>query len=128
MDSPAAIHAPAVAPAIDYDRIIRVLVMLEQNPWSKPGGALGFMPDSWKEETTLSYRLASDPAQATIIAKLRLARFAAIAARRGVKWTPTVAFDSWRWGIGAALHHSVNWRSSYYAERGANLFYDPSFK
>lgn len=127
--SPPAVHV-TVQPhfeAIDYDRVIAVILVLEKTPWRKPGGALCFQPDTWREECSLPYRLASNPAQARIIAKQRLAKFAAHAIRRGLRPTPRYLLDCWRYPRDA-LHNLAMNRSCDYAQRGSNLFADPTFK
>lgn len=129
VESPPPIHFSIPEPErVDVDRLLLVILALENTPWKKPGGALCFMPESWKEETNLPYRLASNPAQAIIIAKLRLARFAAICTRNGIRWTPTTALESWRWGVSHAMHRARIHNPSGYATRGANLYFDPTFK
>lgn len=131
---PPAIHfvipapPPPPKPAFDHDRLIRAIIAIENTPWSKPGGALGFQIESWFEETSLPFRLASNPAQAKIIAKIRLARFAVKAISRGVEWTPILACESWRWGIDDALAHAKRKRFSSYGKRAFNLFNDPTFQ
>lgn len=130
MDSPPAIHVSVPAPpqpAIDYDRVIRCILELEGTPWSKPGGALCFQPGTWQEETSLPYRLASNSPQARIVAKQRLARFAALAISHGLTPTPRYLLDVWRFPT-FALHNLARDRSCDYAQRGANLFNDPTFK
>jgi hypothetical protein len=130
-ETPPPIHfsIPAPEQSVDYDRLIGVILALENTPWKKPGGALCFMPESWKEDAgTLPYRLASNPAQAVIIAKIRLARFAAICSRHRIRWTPTTALDAWRWGIREAMHRARIHSPSGYAVRGTNLFEDKTFK
>lgn len=126
-DAPPAIHLSIDAHAIDHERLLRVILVLEDTPWSAPGGALCFMPGSWKEETGLPYRLASHPAQATIIAKCRLRRFAAIARAGGVEPTPLLLLESWRHGIASAMNRHRRQRMSEYASRGENLYLDKTF-
>jgi hypothetical protein len=126
MDSPPAIHAPA--DAIDYDRVLRCILMLEGHKWSDPGGAYAFTRAAWREETVLPYRMASEPAQARIIARQRLHRHAALSRSRGVAFTPTVAFDCWFSGFEGAMRNARNKRPSDYSVRGSNLMSDPSFK
>lgn len=127
MNPPIAHHAPAESPAIDYDRVLRVIVAIENTPWHRPGGAYGFQNYAWAEETSLPVELASNPHQAAIIAKIRLCRFAAIATSRGIAWTPRLAFESWRWGIDEAIYRTVKRLPSGYALRSVNLFNDPTF-
>ncbi len=121
-------HAPAPVPAIDYDRVLRVILSIEGNPWTRPGGGYGFESYSWAEDTKIPYEMAKNPRHAAFVARARLARFAAIAARRGVPWTPILAFDSWRWGISAALRRAKENRYSDYAIRAQNLFDDKTFQ
>jgi len=129
MDAPPpAVHVN-VAPhyeAIDYDRVIRVILTLENTPWEKPGGALCFQPGTWREETSLPYRLASNHSQAFIVAKLRMAKFCALAISRGLRPTPRYLFDVWRYPK-YALHNLVRDRGCDYAERGSNLFFAKDF-
>lgn len=124
-ESPPAIHAEAHV--VDHDRVLRVILALEGHKWHWAGGAYAFMPASWAEETSLPYALASNPAQAAIIAKIRLARFHAISTSRGIRWTPILAIECWRRGLEGGLKRAVRGRHSDYARRGENLFRDPTF-
>jgi hypothetical protein len=132
IDAPPAIHAPAMpAYAVDHGRVLLCIIELEQHKWNWPGGALAFQVTSWTEDTALPYDKASNPAAAIAVANKRLSRFARIAASHGVKWTPTVAFDSWRWGIDAAIRKAKSPKKRQpleYAVRGANLYNDRTFQ
>lgn len=120
-------HAPAPVPAIDYDRVLRVILMIEGNPWTRPGGGYGFMLYSWREDTDMPYAAACEPHRAATVAKMRLIRFSGIAAKKGVPWTPILSFDAWRWGIDAALRRAKENRHSDYALRARNLYEDKTF-
>ncbi len=121
------IPAPPKAPAIDYDRMIRCILALENTPWRKPGGALCFQLDTWAEETSLPYRLASNHSQAFIVAKNRMAKFCALAVSHGLTPTPRYLFDVWRFPKFAIQNLALN-RGCEYAQRGQNLYDDPDFK
>jgi hypothetical protein len=130
--SPPAIHftipAPPPAPVIDYDRVLRVILQLEGHSWSSRGGALAWQPKSWGEDTTLPFSLVHEPEHAIAVAKKRFVRFAGIAAKSRVTWTPRLAIESWRWGIAEAIYREQRHLPSGYGLRGYNLFHDPAFK
>lgn len=129
--APPAHHAAAVSPStatIDYDRVLRVIVALEGHRWEHPGGALGWQPATWREQTKLPFALASRPPTALAVAKERLARFAAKAAAAGFPWTPRHCFETWRWGYNDGIKRANRNLPLSYGVRGLNLYRDPTFR
>lgn len=123
---PPAAHAPVSS--VDYGRLVRVLCQLESGgDWSKPGGALQFTHQVWQEETTLPYKLSQHADQAKIIARQRLARCAATAARFGVTPTAMLLAGAWKHGLSGSMKRIKSGHFSDYQKRAAALYSDPSF-
>lgn len=126
--TPPAIHAPGPRTAVDYERLVRVLCAIEGGDWTKPGGALQFTHQVWREETRLPYRLSQYEPQAKIIAQIHLSRMAATARRFDVEPTVLLLAGAWKHGLSGSMRRVKENRLSDYQKRAAALYADPTFQ
>lgn len=96
--------------------------------WEWPGGALGWQPASWREDTHLPFAYAMRPPTSLFVAKDRLNRFAAKAALAGITWTPRLCFETWRWGFADGITRAGRNLPLSYGARAQNLYRDPVFR
>lgn len=139
---PPAIHAPVIvfeirhdatrpADVIDSDRMIACLLQVEGNPWSRPGGGLGWTRAAWYEDTEMAFHHSQRKVHAYAVAKARIARFIAECAEIGLRAEPIHVADAWRRGFQRAIHrlkHGLPFPPLGYAQRAANLYNDQGFK
>lgn len=123
---PPAIVAPAAA-EIDADWLIECLLHVEGNPWTRPGGALGYTRAAWVEDTTLPYDYAKRRDYSTAVARKRIERFVRTCTQLGLRVQPIHIADMWRRGFARALYrlwHDLPFGADDYAQRAANLYHE----
>jgi len=115
-----------MAQAIDLHRLIRCLEEIEGGQWNWPGGKLRISRAFWYDHGKSSYIHACDPTKARETVARAFAKY--LHDCEQFKIEPTVKFLARCYNLGwnGAAHDPE--AKSDYADRVANLYYDPSFK
>lgn len=120
-----AIALPGRAPAVDADRMIRVLVEMEGGEPTDFGGAAHLQHSTWSQHSKLAYQLSRRPEYALPVYRLHLAWLERTLAKNGVRPTPRALALCWRWGFEGAKRARFK---GEYGDRAAALFADAGFK
>ena len=83
---------------IDQHTLLYAIGEVERNPWRRPGGLYGYTPATWRQYSTLPYRMAQNPAKAKETAFLIILETCQRLERDGLKPTPYLIAMRWRWG------------------------------
>ena len=116
-----------MAQAIDLHRLIRCLEEIEGGQWNWPGGKLCISRDTWYDAgSKKSYIHACDPTVAREVAARLLTIADAYLRKHDIEPTVKLLALRWKHGLEGMIRHKDD--KSDYADRVANLYYDPSFK
>lgn len=115
----------AEVPALDRERLLEVILMIEGHEWTDPGGALAFTRATWSNLTRLPYRYAQRRDYAFAVGRKLLAEFERHAKAEGLELSVTLAAGAWNMGIRDAIRREkLGWPRGY-ALRTAALYADP---
>ena len=111
---------------VDLHRLIRCLEEIEGGQWNWPGGKLRISRAFWHDHGKSSYIHACDPTKARETVARAFAKY--LHDCEQFKIEPTVKYLARCYNLGwnGAVHDPK--AKSDYADRVANLYYDPSFK
>jgi hypothetical protein len=119
--------AVAKAETIDLHRLIRCLEEVEGGQWNWPGGKLCISRDTWYDAgSKKSYIHACDPTVAREVAARLLTIADGHLRKHDIEPTVKLLALRWKHGLEGMIRHKDD--KSDYADRVANLYYDPSFK
>lgn len=104
--------------------LVQSIEMVENTPWTYPGGGLQFTTAAWREETKLPYSDANQKPIARQMAMQRLERQARHLRALDIEPTPYLLGSIWNKGFTGALRLRRSGKKCSYGERVENLFYD----
>lgn len=108
--------------ATDTDRLVKAIEMVENTPWSHPGGGLQFTAQTWREETKEEYAKANNRQFAREIAAQRLTKLIRRVRALGIEPTPYLLGSMWNKGFTGALRLKNENRHDDYGKRVQNCF------
>ena len=114
------------AEPVDLHRLIRCLEEVEGGQWNWPGGKLRISRAFWHDHGKTGYIHACDPTKARETVARGLAKYVHDLAGSDVEPSVQLLARCYNMGWNGAMHDPK--AKSDYAERVANLYFDPSFK
>ncbi len=118
--APSAIHAPASA--VDAARFLGIIVAIEGNHPSAPGGIYGLGRSTWAQHSRLPYRYASISPHNRHVAGLHLRWLERSLEQFDQPVTVYTLAAAWRFGLEGGIHRMHLGRIDY-ADRADNLYH-----